>query len=233
MVGTGAPEPIQTTTSAPPGWLQLREDVESEPLPDKVYELIRDAICSGHFAPKKRLVQELIAEELGVSRTPVREALSRLAADGYVRRVPGGGHIVGNLSDADVADLYQIRRSLEPLAVQLAFSHYRPRDVNVLRASCGELNGPEWASSGYHQLNRRFHLALIEPCPNRMLVDMIKDLWDRPVMRMMTHNYVKGFRDPAAWRDEHQAIVIAIEDDDLDLTLLLLKEHLAHHPSEG
>jgi DNA-binding GntR family transcriptional regulator len=211
----------------------LDDETDTDRLPDRVYVVLRDAICVGHFAPKERLVQDQIAEDLGVSRTPVREALSRLTTDGYLRRVAGGGHVVRNLSEADVADLYQIRRNIEPLAVELAFEYYRPRDLNLLRRSCGALNGPDWSGAGYHELNRNFHLALIEPCPNRMLVDMLKDLWDHPVMRMITHDFVKGFRDPEAWRDEHLAIVTAIDDDDVELTLRLLTEHLTDHRLEG
>jgi DNA-binding GntR family transcriptional regulator len=206
--------------------LQPVLDADSVPLSDLVREALCCAIFDGTLPAGYQLIQDNVASDLGVSRTPVREALIRLAREGYVRRVPGRGYVVGSINASDVDDVYQIRQAIEPLALLLAFDHMRPRDLSLLRRLDAEMHSPAWNSVGYFESNRRFHLALIDRCPNRLLVRIIEQVWELPVMRLMSRDFVEKFRDARAWRDDHGGIVAAIENDDKELAVHLLEDHL-------
>ena len=93
---------------------------DQQQLTDRVCAALREAITSGRLAPEERIKQERIAAELGVSRTPVREALHLLEREGLVRLVPRRGAIVQGFTAADVRELYELRELLEPAAAELA-----------------------------------------------------------------------------------------------------------------
>jgi DNA-binding GntR family transcriptional regulator len=198
----------------------------AEPLADVIYRKLRQNIGDGIYEPGTRLVQNQVAEELGVSRTPVREALQRLAQDGYADRVHGRGYVVRAASVTEISHVYQVRGQLEPLAVRLAFEHYSVRDRAEFRRLAEATAGRRERDGEYFETNRAFHLALVSPCPNPILVSMIEGLWDLPVNRMISQRVVSARRDPSAWRDEHFAIVAAIDADDAELTVKLMERHL-------
>ena len=98
--------------------------------------------------------------------------------------------------------------------------------LSLLRKLESEAEAPEWSSVAYHESNRRLHLALIDRCPNRLLVRMVEELWDLPITQMISHDFVDQIRDARSWRDEHSAILTAIEQDDLEEAVRLLERHL-------
>jgi len=198
----------------------------AEPLAEVIYRKLSQDIGDGVYEPGTRLVQDQVAEELGVSRTPVREALQRLAQDGYADRVHGRGYVVRAPTVTEISHVYQVRGQLEPLAVRLAFDHYSVRNRAEFRRLAGATSGPRDRNGEYFETNRAFHLALVSPCPNPILVSMIGNLWDLPVNRMISQRLVSARRDPDAWRDEHFAIVAAIDADDVELTVELMERHL-------
>ena len=91
-----------------------------KPLRDIVFEALREAIIAGQLRPGERLMEVQIADELGVSRTPVREAIRKLELEGFVIMVPRKGAYVSDISIKDITDVFEIRRALEGLAVELA-----------------------------------------------------------------------------------------------------------------
>ena len=197
-----------------------------EPIADVIYRRLRDDIGDGVYEPGTHLVQDQVAEEMGVSRTPVREALLRLAQDGYTSRVHGRGYVVREPSPLEIEHVYQVRRQLEPLAVRLSAEHYSARDRAEFRRLAGATSGRRKGKGEYFETNRAFHLALVAPCPNSILVTLIRELWDLPVNRMISQRLVSARGDAEAWRDEHFAIVAAIADDDVELAVRLLDRHL-------
>src|SRR5207247_11200915 len=99
-------------------------------------ELIREAIIEGRLAPGQRLKEEELARELGISRTPVREALLMLQAEGLVDAAPNRGAVVRSHDADDLEDLYQLRALLEGYAARRAAAHISETAVADLRASC-------------------------------------------------------------------------------------------------
>jgi DNA-binding GntR family transcriptional regulator len=207
-----------------------RSPRDARPLPVRVYEQLRDLIVSGELSEDAQLVQEQVAEALGVSRTPVRDALNRLAHEGMVTWIPGRGYLVNKLNERDVVEVYQVRRLLEVEAARLACGHHD-------RVILSRLNGlieamaatDENDTQALFDLNRSFHRVLVEPCNNSQLLKMLDTLWDHPVNRRITRSYMQTAGTPAAMVDEHRALLAAAEAADEPRFL----ELIAHHLSTG
>ena len=111
---------------------QIRLD-SYKPLRELVCEHIRDAIINGVFAPGERLMEIQMADEMGVSRTPVREAIRKLEMEGFVVMIPRRGTYVSNMSIRDINDVYEIRISLDTLAAGLAAERISDEELEELQ----------------------------------------------------------------------------------------------------
>jgi DNA-binding GntR family transcriptional regulator len=146
---------------------------DQQQLTDRVHDALRTAITSGRFAPEERIKQEQIAAELGVSRTPVREALHLLEREGLVRLVPRRGAIVQGFTAADVRELYELREVLEPAAAELATVRATPEE----RRAVEHLAGLTGRHNGGFAPNRDFHHALCAPCGNGLIMRTLDSVW--------------------------------------------------------
>ncbi len=183
----------------------------ARPLAARIYDELRDQVVDGGLVPGTSLVQEQIAERLGVSRTPVREALGRLVHEGLAEWVAGGGYVVRDLGDQQITEVHQVRQTLESLALRLASGRFTRLQLARLEALVEEMAAtPPGEVAAHFDLNRRFHRGLVEPCANALLVTMIDQLWDHPVNRRITRSYV--LTDPANVERmvrEHRALLAA------------------------
>ncbi len=103
-----------------------------KPLRDVVFETIRNAILSGQLKPNERLMETQLAEKLGVSRTPVREAIRKLELEGLVTMIPRKGAYVSELSLEEIMETFEVRESLEVLAITLAFNNFTDKDIKEI-----------------------------------------------------------------------------------------------------
>ena len=103
-----------------------------QPLRDMVFDVLMNAIMQGQLSPGERLLEVQLADEMGVSRTPVREAIRRLELEGFVVMIPRKGAYVAGLSVDDVESVYEIRTALETLAVRLAAQRMEAEDYRQL-----------------------------------------------------------------------------------------------------
>lgn len=108
---------------------------KSKPLREQVLENIRSALLHGRFEPGDRITEEGVAEMLGVSRTPVREALGALVSQGILETRPSGGYYVPVLDEKDLDDFVDVRLLLEPFAARWAAEHAKPHELESLRAA--------------------------------------------------------------------------------------------------
>jgi len=197
-----------------------------------VRETLRRDILNGKLLGGTRLGQTDIAERLGVSTTPVREALRDLASEGLVVIDPHRGGFVQELNRDDVIEAYQIRQQLEPMALKFAMPLITDDDVERLVQLNDELgSAPHLAA--WIQLNNSFHMAIYEPTkPTRpRLVSIIGSLHDATVMAVgarLTHT--TGVREEV--HEEHCQLIDAIRRRDLDEALTVLEHHLASSFSE-
>ncbi len=171
------------------------------------YTLILEAIDTGIYRPGDRLVESELADRLGVSRTPVREALQRLETQSLLAR-DGRSLIVASLDHNQMAELYGVRAELEGLAAKLAAKHATPEEKRVLQDMVDEdrkiVNDP----NALARANRRFHKQIHLASHNRLLVQQL-DLLHRSMALMATTSLAAEGRGEVAMQ-EHQQIVDAI-----------------------
>lgn len=141
---------------------------------DRAYEAIQNAIFEGRYRPGSRLNERVVADELGMSRTPVREAIRKLTADGFVRHRPNSGVTVLELSERSMTDLADLRAHLAEMAGRVAAIRIQPDGVALLDILSGEIlerirAGGGALSSEVLALFRRFHAAVLSHCGNEWL----------------------------------------------------------------
>jgi len=191
---------------------------------DFVFESLRDAISDGRIAVGERVREEEIARNLGVSRTPVREALQRLHQRGLLVFGAGRGLVVAELSQHQVLQLYAMREILEGSAARFAAQHATAADVAILYRLQKELAEAKPDALLLVTLNRRFHQAIYEAAHNQYLLQTLNMLHDSLAL---LHNAT--FRVPSRRSDsdeEHRRIVAAIETRDPDAAEEAAREHI-------
>jgi DNA-binding GntR family transcriptional regulator len=148
-------------------------------LADFVYRQIFDAVVSGRIAPGERLVQEVLAEEMDVSRTPVREALLRLETEGILEASERGGFLVRSLDLEEVRATYELRAAVEGYSARLVAERGDPGAIELIRATIAEAaDGAASAEEGY-ELNRRVHRLIVEATGNAMFLETVDSIWGR------------------------------------------------------
>lgn len=187
--------------------------------------LILSAIEDGTYRPGNRLVESELAERLGVSRTPIREALQRLETQGVLIR-DGRSLIVASLDHNQLAELYTVRAELEALAARLAARHATPEEVRVLGQMIASDRAAMADPEALAQANRRFHHQIHLASHNRYLVQQL-DMLHRSMALMARTTLAAEGRAPRAL-DEHQAIVDAITAGDGEAAAAALRAHISN-----
>ncbi|PKP70632.1 MAG: GntR family transcriptional regulator [Alphaproteobacteria bacterium HGW-Alphaproteobacteria-4] len=188
------------------------------------YTLILEAIDAGVYRPGDRLVESELADRLGVSRTPVREALQRLETQSMLAR-DGRSLIVASLDHNQLAELYAVRAELEGLAARLAARHASPEEVRVLGDMVVEDRAHIGDPVALSRANKRFHRQIHLASHNRYLVAQL-DLVHRSMALLATTSLAAEGRGETALA-EHQAIVDAIAAGDGEAAQLALRAHIS------
>ncbi|MDO5492874.1 MAG: GntR family transcriptional regulator [Nesterenkonia sp.] len=197
---------------------------------DRAYQQLRDEIVDGRLTPDTVLGEVEQSERLGVSRTPLREALSRLMADGLAAQAGGRGAVVSSISLDDVDQLFEVRIPLEVQAAQLAAHRGDRRTFSALASRFAEAALDDHAASDYYSLTRDLDDALDRAVENQYLSAAMKALRVHLVrIRRLARDHPERLRASA---DEHRAICEAVAAGDPDLaeaaTLMHLRRSLAH-----
>jgi DNA-binding GntR family transcriptional regulator len=188
------------------------------------YTLILEAIEAGIYKPGDRLVESELAERLGVSRTPVREALQRLETQSMLSR-DGRSLIVASLDHNQLAELYAVRTELEGLAARLAARHATDEEIRVLRGMVEDDRALMDQPRELARANKRFHRQIHLASHNRFLVQQL-DLVHRSMALMATTSLAAEGRSEVALA-EHDQIVAAIEARDGEAAYQALKTHIS------
>ncbi|WP_099827193.1 GntR family transcriptional regulator [Oceaniglobus indicus] len=188
------------------------------------YRLILDAIDDGVYRPGDRLVESELAERLGVSRTPIREALQRLETQSLLTR-DGRSLIVASLDHSQLAELYVVRSELEGLAARLAAQHATQEEIRVLRDMVTDDAALLGDPPAMARANRRFHKQIHLASHNRYLVQQL-DLVHRFMALLATTSLAVEGRGARALA-EHDRIVTAIAAGDGDAAHTALKQHIS------
>jgi DNA-binding GntR family transcriptional regulator len=192
---------------------------------ERVYEAIKTRVIYGHYRPGHPMSESVLARVLHASRTPVREALSRLGEEGYVLRMPRRGYKVAPLTRATIDHIFQVRRLLEVEGAALAAEHASDEAIQEMEdnADYPELGEGE---ESYHErlrANERFHLAVAQGSGNQFLVDFVRQclLHHSRVLSLAMERPVLP-NTPT----QHHAIVAAIRARDPQGTREVMRQHL-------
>lgn len=190
---------------------------------DSVRETIRDLVIGGDLRPGDRLVERQLAERLGVSRVPVREALTQLAHEGLVDNRPTGGMRVRLLDSADVEDLFEIRGALEPVLCRLLIAQVSDHGLDRLDQVVADTRTAlaRTDHGAAVKANVEFHQVLVELADSPVLAAVMQPVAGRMRWLLSRHE------DPHAMCEDHAAIAAALRRRDLDATLALCVQHLA------
>lgn len=199
--------------------------VERQTLAAQVYSSVKQAILEGELRPGERLKELEIAESLGASRTPVREALSRLEQEGLVKPLKSGGLTVVELSERDVVEIFGLIRVLEAYAARLAAERVTAKHIDKLDALCAQAEQlAEDYADRLVDLNRRFHEAFIEGADHGRLQDLLTNLR----LAMQPYRIVSlaspEFRKTSV--TDHRRIVEALRAGDVHRLVQLVTDHL-------
>jgi DNA-binding GntR family transcriptional regulator len=197
-----------------------------EPESERVTRQLRDEIIDRVRLPGSRLVERELADELGVSRVPIRDALRALVAEGLVTPRPRSWAVVRTFTAADVADLDEVRAAVEPLVFMLAANRRTSEGLQRLQTIvAAELAA---ADAGDATRARRaaadFHEAVTELAANDLLVEMVRPLRSRMRWALSQHD------DLLAVALEHRGLCDAVADRDVARVRRLIDEHLGREP---
>lgn len=179
---------------------------------DYAYACLRQGIVEGRLEPGRRIREAELAGWLGISRTPLRHALSRLELDGLLEILPRAGLVVSSLDEQAVVELYDTREALEGAAAGFAALAATERDIDTLRALLEDGVNPPSDGLALYQLNRAFHEAIYAAAHNRFLLKSLRALHDSLALLGPTTLTAPGR--PEAAHKEHQRIVNAIRARD-------------------
>lgn len=189
-----------------------------------VYESLHEAISDGRIAVGERVREEEVARNLGVSRTPVREALQRLQQRGLLVFGTGRGLVVPRLSQQQVIELYAMREILEGSAARFAATHATAAEIALLYQLQEQLRAADGNPTLHVRLNRQFHQAIYEAAHNRYLMQILDSLHDSFVLlRSTTLQLPHRQRDS---NEERRRIIAAIEQRDPELAEREAREHI-------
>jgi DNA-binding GntR family transcriptional regulator len=193
-------------------------------LADQAYEKIRHAVIGGELSPGDPVIEARIADQLNMSRTPVREALQTLARDGLLEAVPARGYFVPRRSADDVGELFELREALEGMAARGAAQRATSTEIDQLEELCrtyaSSSSSEEWV-----RLGTEFHAKIAEAARNRRLAGALNTLKAQIVItRRSELREVRGRQEEA--RREHEAILAAIAARNEDSAEQHAREHV-------
>ncbi|MCB1495444.1 MAG: GntR family transcriptional regulator [Bauldia sp.] len=195
-------------------------------LHDELVEGMRDMIIDGKLKPGEKISERVLTEHFGVSRTPLRECLKALAAEGLVQLVPNRGAVVARITEEEIDELFPILGALEALAGELACARLGDADLQRLRTLHGRmLDHFHYGEEGpYRRINRQFHQTLFDIAGNASLSEMYRQLLGR--IHLVRFLVDKRETDWQKAVDDHERIMDALDRRDGQRLAVILKQHL-------
>lgn len=190
---------------------------------EEVAELLRQRIFKRELVPGSWIDELKLAEEYGISRTPLREALKVLATEGLVTMKVRRGAYVTEVSERDLADVYHLLALLESDAASAVATHASETQLRELQALHNELEKALSNRERFFEINEAFHMRLLEIANNRWRDQMVADL--RKVMKLNRHNSLLKSGRAEESLAEHRAIMAALSARDGDASAQRMREH--------
>ncbi len=203
--------------------LQMNEYL---PLRDVVFRTLRQAILRGELRPGERLMEIHLAQKLGVSRTPVREAIRKLELEGLVIMIPRKGAVVAEITISDLEDVLEVRMALEELAIKYACRRITPEQLEELKSLSDEFKKTLYGNDvgACAQADMKFHEAIYASTGNGRLVQILNNL--REQMYRYRMEYLKDRQSYSLLVREHEEILYYLEQRDEKMALEVTSRHI-------
>lgn len=196
------------------------------PLRDVVFNTLRQAILRGELKPGERLMEIQLANKLGVSRTPIREAIRKLELEGLVLMIPRRGAEVAQITEKSLRDVLEVRRALEELAVQLACLRMTEAGLEELKAAAARFEavlGDEDITV-VAEADVAFHDVIYMATDNERLISLLNNF--REQMYRYRVEYLKKKEFHSKLLSEHEQIIQAIADGESELATRITSQHI-------
>jgi len=192
-------------------------------LRERIVEFIKDAVISGRLKPGERVPEQEIAENFGISRTPIREAFRQLESEGFISLIPRKGAVVSPITDKDVREFYAIKSLLEGYAARTACPRFTSREIkrleglNAAMERCAEKGDVK----GFFKLDNAFHDTFLGACGNEKLLALVHSL-----VQQFERFRVTALSLPGRMKDsvrQHGEIIKAFKNSDAGLVETLVR----------
>ena len=202
------------------------QDDDFLPLRDSVYNKLRQAILTGEYPPGERLMEVHLGDKLGVSRTPIREAIRMLELEGLVTMIPRKGAMVAQITEKNMSDVLEVRKALDALCVQLACERITAEGIRDLKDARDAFEKAVATNDNriIAQADIDFHNVIIGATGNDRLTSL-EDSLSLPMYRYR-YEYIKGSSGHENLIKEHRNIVKAIEKRDAEAASEAAAEHI-------
>ena len=196
------------------------------PLRDVVFKTLRRAILTGELKPGERLMEIHLANRLGVSRTPIREAIRKLELEGLVTMIPRRGAEVADITAKNLKDVLEVRRALEGLAIELACQRITEEKKQDLREKLSQVETAVSTkdSSAIASADVAFHNTIVEASDNDRLIQLVSNLGEQ--MYRYRFEYIKDESKHGQIKQEHKIMFDSIMEKDREKAVEIVKTHI-------
>ncbi|MBN1227582.1 MAG: GntR family transcriptional regulator [Deltaproteobacteria bacterium] len=200
--------------------------MKKENFGDQVFEQLKKMILDGVFRPGNRIIESEVAESIGISRTPVREALHKLEAERLIVRLPKGGYVVKGMSMGEIEEIFDIRVILESFAGYLAAERWNDNEIAPLEDKLEEFEKYLMINDlkELTRLNTEFHELLYALSKSPKLIEMINNLRDE--IFLLREILLESMKMGTLSHNDHKEIIKAIKNREAKTVERLLKEHI-------
>lgn len=208
---------------------ELKMDVsEYLPLRDVVFNTLRQAILRGEMEPGERLMEIQLAQKLGVSRTPIREAIRKLELEGLVIMIPRKGAEVAHITEKDMRDVLEVRTTLEELAVALACKNVTDEKIRELNSANKVFEAAIVSQDivSIVEADVAFHDIIYAMTDNQRLIQIINNL--REQMYRYRLEYIKDARTHSVLINEHNDIIKQLKEKNVEQAKVVVHQHIAN-----
>ncbi len=199
---------------------------EYKPLRDVVFETLKEAILTGKLEPKERLMEIKLADQLGVSRTPVREAIRKLELEGLVIMEPRKGAYVSDISFKDIIDTLEVREALETFAVKLAIEKNTVEEISEIEALNKSFK-EAYKNKDIEKMvefDTKIHSAILNLSDNSKLISFMEEL--NEIMQRFRLIFFNETYNPERIDEEHQEVMKALKNKDIERAQEAMRQHL-------
>lgn len=205
--------------------LQVNAD-EFLPLRDVVFNTLRQAILTGELKPGERLMEIHLANRLGVSRTPIREAIRKLELEGLVTMIPRRGAEVAQITEKSMNDVLEVRRAVDALCVELACDRITKEELEALKAACDAFERAVRTQDvkKIAKADVELHDIIVQATGNQRLIQLVNNLSEQ--MYRYRFEYIKDFTQHEKLVEEHRIIYESIVKKDKATACEAAKTHI-------